>query len=346
MRALQVREGVCLRAQPSWSPPERAARCARQKTQLRVGPLASTLQKGTELALIAHQASLASKAKGSSGKGAGKAAPPVLFPTLHPELALLHDVGAGLMERGSAGPHLVIAPSSTLDNWRKEMNKWCVPQPAREAGRGGAGTAGVNTRPAPPGRRSHPSPHGPLSPPFGAGAHPSASACTAARRRAGMRSRTSWGSSTVRGSTHLNPTLPALCTPHPARVRAVVVTSYSVLEKGDGVRTLNKVRVHLRSPAGGGTGRPTRGIASRLWAHPHSTPSRCLHPPSAGEVGHCRAGRGARGEERRVCQVCKHPLPRGLPPRPPDWHARPEQPDGAHLAPSARRARPLPRLCR
>ena len=32
---------------------------------------------------------------------------------------------AHLKEMGDEGPHLVIVPSSTMENWRIELGKWC-----------------------------------------------------------------------------------------------------------------------------------------------------------------------------------------------------------------------------
>ena len=32
---------------------------------------------------------------------------------------------AHLLEEGKRGPHLVVAPSSTLDNWIREIQTWC-----------------------------------------------------------------------------------------------------------------------------------------------------------------------------------------------------------------------------
>ena len=31
---------------------------------------------------------------------------------------------AHLQERGEEGPHLIVVPSSTMDNWRKELELW------------------------------------------------------------------------------------------------------------------------------------------------------------------------------------------------------------------------------
>lgn len=32
---------------------------------------------------------------------------------------------ASLWENGNRGPHLIICPSSTQDNWQRELNLWC-----------------------------------------------------------------------------------------------------------------------------------------------------------------------------------------------------------------------------
>ena len=32
---------------------------------------------------------------------------------------------AHLKEMGDEGPHLIIVPSSTMENWRIELGKWC-----------------------------------------------------------------------------------------------------------------------------------------------------------------------------------------------------------------------------
>lgn len=31
----------------------------------------------------------------------------------------------GLLHRGIPGPHLVVAPLSTIDNWANEAERWC-----------------------------------------------------------------------------------------------------------------------------------------------------------------------------------------------------------------------------